>query len=356
MPRLKLESGAQIPRRSVHQQIAGLHPAAKGGNTQSGISYDDQAKVVMFVSGGSKHDQPYFDGWVGGHFQYSGQGQSGDMRWDTYNSRVLNHEELGYELHGFHKPDSKGPLHYMGEFRCAGYFPEKQQGADGKPRQAIMFLLAPLGEAGLLAGQAPATYLTPEALIRAETAMVKFELGERPAPSDKALSKSVLHPMQAQRKRQLQLPIALTGLTDGTTIRRYRREQTRLRDFLLSHGEEARCCLCGHALPPDLLVAAHLKRRAECSEAERLDFNVVRLMCTLGCDGLYERGYLTVTAGKVALTQRIQPELQTRISHLADRYVPDWERSAPYFSWHAARHLSRPKASALPSPSTGHVE
>jgi len=51
------------------------------------------------------------------------------------------------------------------------------------------------------------------------------------------------------------------------------------------------CSLCGQLLPVELLVAAHIKPRSECSRRERLDFeNIVFGVCVLGCDALYEKG------------------------------------------------------------------
>ena len=47
-------------------------------------------------------------------------------------------------------------------------------------------------------------------------------------------------------------------------------------------------------LPAELLVAAHIKPRNLCTEIERLDAHVATLMCVLGCDALFERGYLRV--------------------------------------------------------------
>jgi len=43
-----------------------------------------------------------------------------------------------------------------------------------------------------------------------------------------------------------------------------------------------------------LLIASHIKPRNLCSHEERLHPNIATLMCLLGCDSLYERGYLRV--------------------------------------------------------------
>ena len=54
------------------------------------------------------------------------------------------------------------------------------------------------------------------------------------------------------------------------------------------------CELCGRTLPVSSLVAAHIKKRANCSHEERLDPNVVMRACRFGCDELFERGYVLV--------------------------------------------------------------
>jgi hypothetical protein len=77
-----------------------------------------------------------------------------------------------------------------------------------------------------------------------------------------------------------------------TSLRRLEQHQLRLR--LLSGNESGSCRLCGVRLPASLLVASHIKPRNLCSQQERLHPNIATLMCLLGCDSLYERGYLRV--------------------------------------------------------------
>ncbi|QFZ22443.1 HNH endonuclease [Saccharothrix syringae] len=120
---------------------------------------------------------------------------------------------------------------------------------------------------------------------------------------------------------------------DGTASATYRREQAWLRRLLVGDVAEARCALCGRLLPVDLLVAAHVKPRARCDPAERGDLrNVAMLACSLGCDRLYELGYLAVDErGAVLVSADDLPELRA----LAGRVVgAHHERSAGYFAWH----------------------
>lgn len=49
----------------------------------------------------------------------------------------------------------------------------------------------------------------------------------------------------------------------------------------------------------ELLVAAHIKPRAKCSNQERRDWANIVPMCLLGCDALFERGRVAVVKGRL---------------------------------------------------------
>lgn len=75
-----------------------------------------------------------------------------------------------------------------------------------------------------------------------------------------------------------------------------RTEQRFLRQHLLAGKDDGECAFCGNSLPSRLLIAAHVKRRADLSDAEKLDFDAVAVLaCALGCDALYEAGYIGVS-------------------------------------------------------------
>ncbi len=83
-------------------------------------------------------------------------------------------------------------------------------------------------------------------------------------------------------------------------------EQGYLRQLLFGDRDVARCAICGNEYPIDLLVAGHIKRRSACSIRERKDArHVVMPVCKLGCDELFERGYVSVDDnGRVASSTR----------------------------------------------------
>ncbi|WP_143546436.1 HNH endonuclease [Rhodococcus sp. 14-2496-1d] len=83
--------------------------------------------------------------------------------------------------------------------------------------------------------------------------------------------------------------------TDAAALVWGRIEQRGLRRRLLDGRADAPCGLCGRLLPAALLVAGHIKPRAHCTNQERWDYpNVAMLACLLGCDALFEHGYITV--------------------------------------------------------------
>lgn len=89
--------------------------------------------------------------------------------------------------------------------------------------------------------------------------------------------------------------VDLTQSSDAISMVRRRVEQRFLRRALLDGRDVAPCALCGRALPAEFLIAAHIVPRHRLTEAERYDFvTAAMLACTLGCDALFEGGYLAV--------------------------------------------------------------
>ncbi|WP_026555590.1 HNH endonuclease [Arthrobacter sp. 35W] len=109
-----------------------------------------------------------------------------------------------------------------------------------------------------------------------------------------------------------------------TTIRV---EQAHLRKHLLRGRQNAPCSICGEDLPARLLIAGHIKPRGKCTEEERMDHErSAMLICALGCDALYEWGYIIVGedgrihAGQPAETKRIQDAVDVLVGHLCSAF------------------------------------
>lgn len=120
-----------------------------------------------------------------------------------------------------------------------------------------------------------------------------------------------------------------------------RAEQGFIRKALFGNRTIHTCQICGKEYPIQFLVAAHIKKRSLCTKEEKLDYqNIVMPMCKFGCDDLFEKGYILVKDGKVALNQKLTTEwLDVYLHNLAGREIDNWnERNAKYFVWHAKHH------------------
>lgn len=137
-------------------------------------------------------------------------------------------------------------------------------------------------------------------------------------------------------------PPVSAGESDRRAERLYRTEQRDLRNWLLSITD-AECALCGRQFPDEFFVAAHIKKRANCTEEERHDVgNVAMLACALGCDKLFEEGYVGVgEQGQILVSPEVgyASHLQAYVKeHLEGRQV-SWHTQgrAGYFAWHRTR-------------------
>ena len=144
------------------------------------------------------------------------------------------------------------------------------------------------------------------------------------------------------RDSSVTVRVALIGVTkdldlDGDSLAKTRKEQAFLRAHLLGGEVDGECIICQRELPEALLVAAHLKKRAKCATAERRDFdNVAALMCKLGCDSLYENGFIVVRLGQIAVNAKRSGTavVQEIVENLVGNTVANWSASKPYYEWH----------------------
>ncbi|TCC94182.1 hypothetical protein EZ428_05230 [Pedobacter frigiditerrae] len=96
--------------------------------------------------------------------------------------------------------------------------------------------------------------------------------------------------------------LELLATTDSKiySFTKRRREHILLKQFLFQNNELITCAICGQTLPKRLINVAHIKRRCTASEAERKNPFIVFAACSLGCDALYEKGYISVDpTGKI---------------------------------------------------------
>lgn len=135
--------------------------------------------------------------------------------------------------------------------------------------------------------------------------------------------------------------LVLGGELDAIVLTSVRREQRKLRARLLGLKSAADCALCGRTVPVDCLRTAHIKKRSQCSEQERRDEHNIMCACTLGCDHLFELGYLYVdTTGTIRTRSRAKmtSAIQTAAAALAGRKCDAHSAaSGQYFAWHESQ-------------------
>jgi hypothetical protein len=90
------------------------------------------------------------------------------------------------------------------------------------------------------------------------------------------------------------------------------------------------------------MIAAHIKPRSECSGKERLDAeNIVFGVCLVGCDDLYEKGFISVKDGRIVMASHGSKALRLLLQPYKRRNCPDWTISKkPYFDWHYERRFA----------------
>jgi hypothetical protein len=168
--------------------------------------------------------------------------------------------------------------------------------------------------------------LSPE---RSERVLDELDLGlgigaTLPSDADIAAAKAALQAME--------------GNLEASGVTRRRREQVHLRTVLLGKKQAEFCSICGRKLPVDLLVIGHIRKRHSCPPDVRKDLANVMPVCLLGCDVLFENGYIYVDAqGTIQASEHIGsvPHLATVIKSLAGLPCKAWgSASEPYFLWH----------------------
>lgn len=125
---------------------------------------------------------------------------------------------------------------------------------------------------------------------------------------------------------------------DKDTKVKARTEQYFLRNYLFKDKKKSVCGICGEEYPVNFLVAAHIKKRSQCSVEERLDHkHIVMPMCKFGCDDLYEKGFITVENGEIVDTHYgyRTPNLKDYIMKIENVSCSNWNSNTKkYFEWH----------------------
>jgi hypothetical protein len=132
--------------------------------------------------------------------------------------------------------------------------------------------------------------------------------------------------------------LLLEGVLDATAVTKVRREQAKLRAGLIGTRVTAECSICGCEVPVTCLRAAHIKKRSKCSARERRELSNLMLACTLGCDHLFELGYIYVDSGgslRPRPNSSTTVDLDAAIAGLTGKAcTAHTAASEPFFAWH----------------------
>lgn len=126
---------------------------------------------------------------------------------------------------------------------------------------------------------------------------------------------------------------------EKVTISKRRTEQHILRKFILKNNDYGVCAICNKEYPVSFLATAHIKKRKDCNDKEKLDLNVVMPACHLGCDKLYEEGYIFVKDGNIIRNSKnntVTDPINKYVSKIVGTKCKYFnERNKKYFEYHA---------------------
>jgi hypothetical protein len=135
-----------------------------------------------------------------------------------------------------------------------------------------------------------------------------------------------------------------SGTTDAEAIAKIRVEQGELRAYLLDGRAGAACGICARFVPAELLVAGHIVPRAKLDDKQRRQYDAVAmLICLLGCDALFEHGYVVVNSnGRVAPGRSTADStLSVEVATRAGTASPAWKQTtAAAFEAHGKIHFA----------------
>ena len=110
-----------------------------GGQQQGGIATPAEPFIFLFT-GQQGSAYGYHDGMrADGIFEYTGEGQAGDMDFVRGNKAIRDHAENGKDLLLFETLKRKGHCRFLGSFVCDGWDIRPSTDKDGASRKVIVF-------------------------------------------------------------------------------------------------------------------------------------------------------------------------------------------------------------------------
>lgn len=230
-----------LQRSQIHDRF--------GGNRQSGISSSDRFPYIFIFFGKSGQQHGYKDRWENDQvFSYTGEGQSGDMRFVRGNLQLLHQRKSGKKVFLFEALGT-GLVRYAGELEIYDfdYFPSQDR--NGLERTAIKFFLKRTGSS--------LDYQPAETR--------QLHLGEAPIPSY-----SYTPPNETEREG-----LIISRVGQGA----YRKS--------LLHRRHFRCAVTQYE-NKEILIASHIVPWKDSSNEERLDVDN-GILLSPNYDALFDR-------------------------------------------------------------------
>lgn len=159
----------------TYHRVQDIH-AKYGGQRQGGISTPAKHPFIFLFTGTTGNAFGYNDYYSSDDvFQYTGEGQIGDMKMDRGNKSIQDHEENEKRLLMFEL--TKGGVRFSGEFALIGHRREQRPDRNGDTRSAIIFELEQLSNV-VHPGNQDATSDLPSHPKEALRALYKKSLSE----------------------------------------------------------------------------------------------------------------------------------------------------------------------------------
>lgn len=252
-------------RSEIHDQF--------GGNRQSGICPSANHPYIFIFSGAQGKQHGYKDGWDNKNvFSYTGEGQSGDMKFIKGNLALRDHLENNKRVFLF-EYERSGYVRFTSEleFYDVGYF--ETHDTQNKMRQGIRFFFTRKGV------HLPITPRQLEISLAAE-------------------SKPIY---------KLDLP----NVTERTGLVTSRVGQGAYRKSII-HRWEYQCAVTGFN-KLDVLIASHIVPWKDSTDQERLDVNNGILLSPV-YDALFDKHFISFeNSGKIILSDSIEKEAFKKI-------------------------------------------
>jgi 5-methylcytosine-specific restriction enzyme A len=267
----------------IYNRRNNIH-AIYGGNWQSGISPSANHPYNFIFSGKSGHQHGYKDGWDNPNvFSYTGEGQSGDMKFTKGNLALRDHLVNGKRVFLFESV-SKGFVKFICEVEVfdADYF--ETHDTSGATRIGIKFFFKKIG------AYVP---LFVDLFSQAQTAA---------DPGEKYV---IVPPNITERKG-----LVTSRVGQGA----YRKR--------IIHRWEYKCAVTGFN-KLDILIASHIVPWSDSNDNERLDVHNGLLLAP-NYDALFDRHFISFeNSGKIILSDNIENKAYKKLGVTGQERIRD---------------------------------